>query len=93
MVNRHQWAQTTECRCLNCMIDFVQNNPDYFIFLSLLMFLVYKVIREILDIDEYEDDDQDDDGGILNPDPILDLPPGVSLPSSHPEEKASEVFE
>ena len=63
------------------MIKFIYEHPDYLFLLFLSLFFIYKVLLHIVKYeDDSEDGDDDDDGGIPVEDPILDLPPGVSLP-------------
>lgn len=73
------------------MIEFIKNSPEYLIVLGVCIFLVFKIMKIIFSLDENEEDNQGDDGGISNPDPVLDLPPGVSLPEPSPKEK-SEIL-
>lgn len=74
------------------MIEFIQNNPEYLLVLGASALLVCKIMKIVLSVDQNEDDDQDDDGGIPNPDPVLDLPPGVALPAPSSKEKASGIL-
>ena len=74
------------------MFDFIQNNPEYIFVFGLSLFLVFKIIRAVLNYDQNDEDDQGNDGGIPDPDPILDLPPGVSLPLTPSKEKVSETL-
>ena len=63
------------------MIDFIYQHPDYLFFLFLCLFFLYKVVLSINNNNQDEDDSDDDGGsGELPEDPILDLPPGVSMP-------------
>lgn len=71
------------------MVNFLQSHPDYLLVLGVLVFLVYKVIVAIKNFRPEDDDDQD--GGILSSEPILDLPPGVSLPTGPVKERESEL--
>lgn len=61
------------------MFSYISSHPDYLIVLTISIFLVVKVILSILKEDDNNDDD-DSDGGIHKDEPVLDLPPGVSLP-------------
>ncbi len=72
------------------MLNFLQSHPDYLLVLGVLIFLVYKVIIAVKNF-RPEDDDDDQDGGIFSSEPILDLPPGVSLPTGPEKEKESEL--
>lgn len=74
------------------MLDFIQKHPDYLLMLGLLVFLVIRVIKVVINIDKNDGDDTDGDGGITSQDPILDLPPGVSLPSDPREAKEREIL-
>ncbi|MEM9327152.1 MAG: hypothetical protein AAGA85_15900, partial [Bacteroidota bacterium] len=62
------------------MIKFVTTHPDYLFLMFLIFFVVIKVIIQIINSDDGRSSGDDSDGGILEPDPVLDLPPGVSLP-------------
>lgn len=66
------------------MVEFALNHPDYLLIMFLCFFLVVKVIVHITNEKPGADSD-DNDGGVQNNDPILDLPPGVSLPVNEPE--------
>lgn len=67
------------------MLDFFKSYPLYIPFIILNVFIIYKVIKLVLN-DEKEKNDDDEDGGILANDyPKLDLPPGVTLPVSPKE--------
>ena len=49
--------------------------------------MIFLVIRTIIHVfnERGGDNDDDDDGGVQYPnDPVLDLPPGVSLPDGSP---------
>lgn len=61
------------------MIKFIIDHPDYFFLLMLCIFLVVKVIVDVItnEIGDYGDDEE---GGIREPE--LDLPPGITLPSN-----------
>lgn len=67
------------------MEEFLRSNPEYIIILFICIYTVYKVVQLALKGDNNEDN-EDDDGGMLLEDPILDLPPGVTLPSDSPTE-------
>ncbi len=64
------------------MLDFIISHLLYIPFIVLNVFIIYKIIKDVLKDDKGKnDDDDDDDGGIFGSDkPVLDLPPGVSLP-------------
>ncbi len=65
------------------MIEFLQRHPDYLLLFFLILFAIIKVMISIVQADDHDtSNDDDDSGGILEPDPILDLPPGVSLPTN-----------
>ena len=66
------------------MVEFVLTHPDYLLLMFLCFFLVVKVIFHIIG-EKPGNDDDGSDGGIQNEDPVLDLPPGVSLPGTKPE--------
>jgi len=60
------------------MQDFFTSHPLYIPFLVLNAYVIYKVIKDLLPNDQQNDDD--DNGGIhVHDEPILDLPPGVTL--------------
>jgi len=61
------------------MIDFIYQHPDYLFFLFLCLFFLYKVFLTIIGNNRDEDDNDGGDNE-LPEDPILDLPPGVSMP-------------
>ncbi len=69
------------------MVEFVYNHPDYVFFVFLILFLITKVILDIIKSNNHGNEDMgdDDDGGVYPDDPILDLPPGVTLPKEEPE--------
>lgn len=50
--------------------------------LTIIIITIWYAIREK---NNGKDNDDDDDGGIYPDDPILDLPPGVSLPVNSPD--------
>jgi len=67
------------------MLDFIKSYPLYIPFIVLNVFIIYKVIKDVLN-DEQEKNGDDEDGGVFSSDiPVLDLPPGVSLPISPKE--------
>ncbi len=65
------------------MLSYIFDHPDYIFLLGFCTFLVIKVINIIIK-DDNQTDEGDDDGGILLTDPVLDLPPGVTLPVDTP---------
>lgn len=67
------------------MFSYISSHPDYIIVLLLSIFLVVKVIVMALKEDDDENDEDDSDGGIDEKEPVLDLPPGVSLPVDSPK--------
>ncbi|GAB2618473.1 hypothetical protein [Belliella aquatica] len=63
------------------MLDYIIAHPLYIPFIILNIYIIYKVIKMVVGKDQGRDDD-DQDGGISNNDnPVLDLPPGVGLPT------------
>ncbi len=67
------------------MFSYISSHPDYIIVLLLSVFLVVKVIIMALKEDGNDNDEDDSDGGIGDHEPVLDLPPGVSLPVDSPK--------
>lgn len=67
------------------MFSYISSHPDYIIILLLSVFLVVKVIVMALKRDDNDSDEDDSDGGVDGKDPVLDLPPGVSLPVDSPK--------
>jgi len=64
------------------MLDYLISHPLYIPFIILNIFIIYKVIKMVMGSDRDKNDDDDSDGGISdNDNPVLDLPPGVGLPS------------
>jgi hypothetical protein len=62
------------------MLEYVISHPLYIPFIIFNAFIIYKIIKTVLGNDKGKNDD-DEDGGIFGNDhPILDLPPGVTLP-------------
>lgn len=67
------------------MIEFITSHTLYIPFIVLNVVIIYKIIKNVL-LDENRKNDDDDEGGILaNNNPVLDLPPGVTLPISPKE--------
>ncbi|MBC7748340.1 MAG: hypothetical protein H7Z76_07160 [Methylotenera sp.] len=67
------------------MLDFIVKHPLYIPFIIFNGFIIYKIIKIVLDKKNGEIDD-DQDGGIpTNNFPELDLPPGVTLSDSPKE--------
>jgi hypothetical protein len=66
------------------MLDHILAHPLYIPFILLNIFIIYKVIRLVLENDEEKNDDDRDGGIARDEDPVLDLPPGVSLPREEP---------
>lgn len=66
------------------MIEYITAHPMYIPFLignALIIYEVIKIVRK-----DGDDNNDDGDGGILlDDDPTLDLPPGVTLPVSPKE--------
>ena len=62
------------------MLKFLLQYPLYIPFVIINIWIIYKLVKEVLNKDNDKDDPND--GGIPanNDDPDLDLPPGVSLP-------------
>ncbi|MBC7655327.1 MAG: hypothetical protein H7098_12755 [Oligoflexus sp.] len=68
------------------MIEFITSHTLYIPFITLNVIIIYKIIKNVLRDDNRKNDDDDDEGGILaNNNPVLDLPPGVTLPISSKE--------
>jgi hypothetical protein len=68
------------------MINFITSHPLYIPFIVLNAVIIYKIIKYVLSDVKEKNDDDDEDGGIYGSDkPILDLPPGVTLPISSKE--------
>lgn len=71
------------------MMEFINAHPLYIPFLignGLIIYEIYSIVRK--NNNDKNDDDQNNDGegGIpIEDDPILDLPPGVTLPVSPKE--------
>jgi hypothetical protein len=66
------------------MLEFIISYPMYIPFIILNTLIIYKVIKDVMNEDNGQSDD--DDGGIFSTkNPILDLPPGVTLPTSTKE--------
>lgn len=65
------------------MLDFIKSYPLYIPFIIVNIFIIYKVVKDVLNDDKGENDEDDDEGGVSEIDkPVLDLPPGVTLPTS-----------
>ena len=66
---------------------YIIQNPDYIILVASCAFLVSYFIRWVLRNGNNSDDDDGGGGGSNEngDDPVLDLPPGVCLPSDKPE--------
>lgn len=63
------------------MFDYIIAHPLYIPLIILNIYIIYEVIKTVTGKDQGNNDD-DQDGGITNTkDPVLDLPPGVGLPS------------
>ena len=69
------------------LINFIERHPLYACFIIVNIWLVIHVIRELVyKKDDEDDQDDDSDDGIDNEDdPVIDLPPGITLPDE-PEE-------
>jgi hypothetical protein len=67
------------------MLDFLTNYPFYIPFIILNVYVIYKVIKDVISGEKGNNDDDDNGGVFANDQPILDLPPGVSLPVSPKE--------
>lgn len=64
------------------MFEYLISHPLYIPFIILNIFIICKVIKMVMGSDRDKNDDDDSDGGISdNDNPVLDLPPGVGLPS------------
>ncbi len=69
-------------------MDFFKPDIDLFIFIASCLVLVVFFLKYFSrSSNEPDDDDNGGDGGQFNPpkDPVLDLPPGVTLPTNAPE--------
>ncbi len=65
------------------MLDFIKSYPLYIPFIIVNIFIIYKVVKDVLNDDKGENDEDDDEGGLSEIDqPVLDLPPGVTVPTS-----------
>jgi hypothetical protein len=67
------------------MLDFLSRNSHYLIILALCIFIVTRVIVVVLKEDNSRNDDEDDGGIYTLDEPVLDLPPGVTLPQDTKE--------
>ena len=67
------------------MLDYILSHPLYIPFIILNIYIIYKVIRYVLDYDPDKNDDDENGGNLKNDNPELDLPPGVTLPVSDKE--------
>lgn len=74
------------------MLDFITSHPLYIPFLVINGLIIYEVIKIVRNRDNGEDDDDNNNDGGSNEldDPVLDLPPGVTLPVSPKEPVFSE---
>jgi hypothetical protein len=73
------------------MIDFITSHPLYIPFLVFNTLVVYEVVKNLRGGDKGKNDDDDNDGGIyVDDDPVLDLPPGVTLPTPSREPVLSD---
>jgi hypothetical protein len=72
------------------MRDFLTTYPLYIPFIILNVYIIYKVIKDVLNGEKGNNDDDDNGGVLANDQPILDLPPGVSLPVSPKEAVLNE---
>ncbi len=65
------------------MLDYIISHPLYIPFLIFNIYIIYKVIKYVMDQDK---NDHDENGGNLeDDDPKLELPPGVTIPVSDKE--------
>ena len=62
------------------MLDLLTTYPLYIPFLIVNIYIIYKVIKDVLNGKKGKNDDDDNGGLLANDQPILDLPPGVTLP-------------
>jgi hypothetical protein len=66
------------------IVGYISSNPSYFLVVFGSAFLVIRVFITIINEDKNrgntDDSDEGDGGEPVDPDPKLDLPPGVSLP-------------
>lgn len=67
------------------MLDYISSNPLYIPFIIFNIYLIYKVIRYVLDNNQDNNEGDENGGGSKNDKPVLDLPPGVTLPVSDKE--------
>jgi hypothetical protein len=72
------------------MLDLLTTYPLYIPFLIVNIYIIYKVIKDVLNGEKGKNDDDDNGGLLVNDQPILDLPPGVSLPVSPRETVLNE---
>jgi len=72
------------------MLDLLTTYPLYIPFLIVNIYIIYKVIKDVLNGEKGKNDDDDNGGLLANDQPILDLPPGVSLPVSPRETVLNE---
>jgi hypothetical protein len=69
-------------------LHYIIQNPDYLILVGSCAFLVSYFIRWVLKNGNNSDDEDGGGGGGSSEnddDPVLDLPPGVCLPTDKPE--------
>ncbi|MDO8967638.1 hypothetical protein [Algoriphagus sp.] len=67
------------------MLDYILSQPLYIPFIIFNIYLIYKVIRYVLENDQDNNEDDENGGELKNDNPVLDLPPGVTLPVSDKE--------
>lgn len=72
------------------MLDYILSHPLYIPFIIFNIYLIYKVIRYVLDNDQDNNEGDENGGGSKNDNPVLDLPPGVTLPVSDKESILNE---
>ena len=74
---------------MKTFLEYIGKNPDYIVLVFSCAFLISYFIRWVLknNNNNSDDDDQGGGGGSSNDsdDPVLDLPPGVCLPTDKNE--------
>ncbi len=62
------------------LLEYLMNHPMYLIFLVLNAWVIWRIVRVSTRNSDDEDSDKGNDGNVPLDDPILDLPPGITLP-------------
>ncbi|MEM6643583.1 MAG: hypothetical protein AAF616_11440 [Bacteroidota bacterium] len=66
--------------------EFLDAHPFYLMFIIINLAIIYLVVKMVIfKKDDDDEEDDDDEGGIGDDDPVLDLPPGVTLPKEPSE--------